>query len=155
MHTEIQHAAPLSASEEAEGALWNPSGAVNWSVLFTPAFGSFVQMLNWSALGQADKAAGARRWFYASLAMLGADMLGAALTARLQESFNPLFWLGPLYFALWYICAGREQVLEVRARHGGRYAHKSWRNILCTALMAGVAYSAASALLTWLFVAVT
>jgi len=155
MHTELQHAAALAPSEEAEGALWNPSAAVNWSVLFTPAFGSFVQMLNWSALGEADKAAGARRWFYASLAMLGADMLVAALTARLQESFNPLFWLGPLYFALWYICAGREQVLAVRARHGPRYAHKSWRNILCTALMAAAAYSGASALLTWVFVAVT
>lgn len=31
--------------------LWNPNAAVNWSVLFTPIFGAWIQAKNWKALG--------------------------------------------------------------------------------------------------------
>jgi protein-S-isoprenylcysteine O-methyltransferase Ste14 len=47
---------------EAAPALWNPGAAASWSLLFSPAFGAFLHMKNWEALGQPDKAAAARKW---------------------------------------------------------------------------------------------
>lgn len=155
MQTETQHPATLAPSGEAEGALWNPHSAVLWSFFFTPAFGSFVHMLNWSALGEPAKAARQRRWFYASLGVLALDMAGSALSARLQSSYNILFWLAPLFMALWYGCAGQEQVRAVKQRFGTRYPHKSWRNILCAAVMAANVYVAVRALVTFLLLSVT
>ena len=40
--------------------LWNPNAAANWSLLFSPAFGAFVHMKNWQALGEPEKAANAK-----------------------------------------------------------------------------------------------
>jgi len=45
---------PLEANEA--GAIWNPNAAANWSILFTPAFGSYLQMLNWRTLSEPAKA---------------------------------------------------------------------------------------------------
>ena len=38
-------------------AIWNPSAAAIWSLVFTPAFGVFIHMLNWQAPGQLQQAA--------------------------------------------------------------------------------------------------
>lgn len=47
-------------SEEAP-PLWNPNAAANWSLLFSPVFGALLQMKNWEALGEDDKALNSKR----------------------------------------------------------------------------------------------
>lgn len=69
--------------DEPGCALWNPSAATGWSLVFTPAFGAFIHMLNWHALGQPEQAASARRWLYASLAVLMLQICTRALNVRL------------------------------------------------------------------------
>jgi hypothetical protein len=56
-------------------AIWNPNAAANWSLLFSPAFGAYLHMLNWRALGQPGRAASAQHWFLASLTMLLVSLL--------------------------------------------------------------------------------
>ena len=37
-------------------AIWNPNAASNWSIIFTPAFGSYLHALNWRTLGEEEHA---------------------------------------------------------------------------------------------------
>ena len=41
--------------------IWNPNAAANWSLIFTPAFGAYIQMLNWQRLGQEPRLSGTNR----------------------------------------------------------------------------------------------
>jgi hypothetical protein len=50
--------------------IWNSNAAASWSLLFSSAFGAFLQMLNWRALGESQTADDARGWFIVGLAML-------------------------------------------------------------------------------------
>jgi hypothetical protein len=71
-------------------ALWNPGAAASWSVLLSPAFGAFLHMKNWEALGEPDKAAGAKKWVVIYLVtILGLAAVSAFLptTARYPPSF--------------------------------------------------------------------
>ena len=65
---------------DAPPALWNPNAAANWCLIFTPAFGAFLNMLNWDALGEGERAASSKRWFAASLVMFGAYLVLSVLT---------------------------------------------------------------------------
>jgi hypothetical protein len=145
---------PTSAEEPA-CALWNPSAAARWSLVFTPAFGSFIHMLNWQALGQPEQAASARKWFYASLCLLMLQVFTRALNARLGSEPLLVHPAGMLFFLVWYFGAARQQTLLVRARYGARYRRRAWDNALLGAVMAGGAYAATAALLSLVFVAVT
>lgn len=58
------------AGERNPPPLWNPNAAANWSLLFSPAFGAFLHMKNWQALGQPNKATSAKVWFVLSLVVL-------------------------------------------------------------------------------------
>src|SRR6476619_2518005 len=60
-------------------ALWNANAAAAWSLLFSPAFGAFVHMKNWQALGDPGKAAAARMWGIWTLVALGVVSLASAL----------------------------------------------------------------------------
>jgi hypothetical protein len=51
-------------------ALWNPNAAASWSVLFSPAFGAFLHMKNWQALGEPAKASAAKIWAIATLLVM-------------------------------------------------------------------------------------
>jgi len=89
--------------------------AVNWSVLFTPAFGSYLHAVNWRTLGESEKRAASMAWFYFSLAMLAAYVL--MREARL------LYWLHCLG---WYFANGRAQAIYVKRKYGAHYARRSW-----------------------------
>jgi hypothetical protein len=141
--------------DEPAFAIWNPSAATGWSLVFTPAFGSFIHMLNWQALGQPERAASARRWLYASLAMLMLQMLTGALNARFGSEPMLLHPAGVLFFFVWYFGAARQQAQLVRARYGARYQRKSWDSVLLGAVVAGAMYACAGALWSLIFVAVT
>jgi len=48
-------------------ALWNPENLSLWNLLFTPAFGAWVQARNWSALGEDKRAKESMYWFFGAL----------------------------------------------------------------------------------------
>ncbi|MBC7453270.1 MAG: hypothetical protein H7335_06125 [Massilia sp.] len=143
------------AEFESTCAIWNPAAATVWSLLFTPAFGAFIHMLNWQALGQPEQAASAKKWFYASLALLMLQIVTRALNARFGTEPWLVHPLGLLFFPVWYVCAARAQTRLVRARFGASYVRKSWNTVLMGAVMAGAVYALASALLSLVLLALT
>jgi hypothetical protein len=147
--------APIPAPPEVRCAIWNPDAAASWSLVFTPAFGAFIHMLNWHALGQPDKAASARRWFYASLGLLAVQLLASALNARLNSESGLMHTLGLLFLLIWYFAAARPQARLVRTRFGSHYPRRTWDQPLLGAVLAGTAYASAGAVLTLLLVALT
>jgi len=89
---------------EAAPALWNPAAAASWSLIFSPIFGSWLQMKNWQALGESEKAAKARTWvwvccaFFTALIVLGAILLVPSWQARLAAAGGPVSSWADRYF---------------------------------------------------------
>jgi hypothetical protein len=107
-------------------ALWNPGAAASWSVLLSPAFGAFLHMKNWEALGEPDKAAGAKKWLViyivtiAGLALVSAFLpYNRAIPAILRLAGFGLL-LG------WYFASGKPQMNFVKSRYGKEYPRKGW-----------------------------
>jgi hypothetical protein len=110
-----------------EFAIWNPNATANWSLIFTPAFGSYLQLLNWRALGEPEKAASSQNWFYVSLGMLVVYVL---------TGFRPI----GLFLFVWYFSAGRAQGKYVKEKFGSSYARKPWGKALLIGLAAIIGY---------------
>lgn len=142
-------------ADQSACAIWNPAAAARWSLVFTPAFGAFIHMRNWQALGQPAQAAAARKWFYASLALLMLQIWTRALNARFGTEPLLLHPAGVLFLLVWYFGAARPQARLVRARYGASYRRKRWDSVLMGAVMAGTAYAIAGALLALLLAATT
>ncbi|MEO7497018.1 MAG: hypothetical protein ABIT83_21295 [Massilia sp.] len=140
---------------QAAGALWNPGAAALWSLLFTPAFGAWVHMHNWRLLGQPVEAARARRWLHASIAMLGLQIVTAALNERLGAEALLIHPAGMLFMLLWYVAAARAQVALVKARFGRAYPRRHWDAVVLPALLGAGCYAVLKAVTAWLFVTLT
>jgi len=123
---------PFEANEE--GAIWNPNAAANWSILFTPAFGSYLQMLNWRTLNESAKASSAQSWFYASLLMLFICFLIGTFVSDREDRYIILWWLSFPYLITWYLAAGRSQAKYVKAKFGTNYPKKPWGRALLIAV---------------------
>ena len=147
--------ASTPAKSESACAIWNPAAAAFWSLLFTPAFGAFIHMLNWHALGQPAQAASAKKWFYASLELLMLQIVTRSLNARFGTEPWLVHPVSLLFFPIWYVCAARAQTRLVRSRFGAGYVRKSWNTVLMGAVMAGAAYALAGALLSLVLLALT
>ena len=103
-------AAELKLHAPEHGAapeLWNPDAAGNWSLFFTPVFGSILIGKNWDALGHADKASRARIWAYVTLPFA-------------------LFGLGMPLLIIWYFSSNRPQARYIKERWGTSYPRKPW-----------------------------
>lgn len=126
---------PILESKSADLALWNPNATANWSLLFTPAFGSYLQMLNWKSLGESEKAATSKMWFFSSLSMIivylcmGIFIKDEALSEGLTKG------LGLFYLIAWYLASGISQSQYVKAKFGSNYARRPWGK----ALLMGIA----------------
>jgi hypothetical protein len=126
-------------------ALWNPNAAANWSLLFSPAFGAFLHMKNWEALGQPGKAKVAKVWFVLSLVMLGGVVLVPVIAPQLLDGGArgiEVMWL----FA-WYFTGGRPQVSYVRTHFGKIYPRRGWWIPLISAVVAIIAFGLATGIL--------
>ena len=110
------------ASEEAP-ALWNPNAAANWCLLLSTAFGAYLHMKNWQALGEADLALASRRWLIVSVAVLTAAILGSAFFPRVSLAVNAA---GFILLISWYFASARAQARYVRERFGDTYPRKGW-----------------------------
>lgn len=136
-------------------ALWNPSVAACWSVVFTPAFGAWLLMRNWEVLGERRQAAAARMWFVFSVGLLAVRLISGALNARLNSQSNLLLWFSWGYLLAWWIAAAAPQARLVRARFGADFPRQGWDYALLLAVAGGIAYQLLSALLGWLLRALT
>jgi hypothetical protein len=128
------------AGQEESPPLWNPNAAANWSLLFSPVFGAYLQMKNWEALGEPEKAAAAKVWAIASLAVLIGMPLLVVLVPGLQilQSVSSVF--GLVLLISWYSSNGRPQARYVKERFGKNYPRKGWGKPLLIAFAATIGY---------------
>ena len=128
---------------EAAPALWNPGAAAKWSFLFTPIFGATVQMKNWQALGEPEKAAKSKQWLIGSIAFFALLFaLGMVLpdTKGVDAAFRGA---GIGLLVAWYTLSAKLQVAHVAARFGTAYPRKGWGLPLLYAVGGLVAFLAA------------
>jgi hypothetical protein len=148
---------PSALSEHAleAPALWRPSAVAVWSLFFTPVFGSWLLMHNWSVLGQVHAARSARRWLLASMLVLALELLPGAITERVHGSAPLAQLIGLAWLGLWLLAAAAPQWQLVRRRFGRRYARRGWNGALGMAAACGFACWAAGFMLTSLLLAFT
>jgi hypothetical protein len=125
--------------------IWNPNAAANWSFLFTPAFGSYLQMKNWKTLGQPGKATSSKIWFYISLLILAAP-LAVTVFAQDDRIAAAIPKLGIPFLLIWYFASARGQAKYVKETLGNQYHRKSF----VKPLLAGVALAAVYAFMVGL-----
>jgi purine-cytosine permease-like protein len=131
----------------ASNPIWNPNATSNWSILFTPLFGSYLQELNWRALGEPERAATSKRWFYASVGeIVVLFLLGLFATPEnlLGEAIRPFAFI---YLVTWYFLSGRRQATYVNERYGDGYTRRRWGRPLLIALGISVVWFFASGIL--------
>ena len=134
----VQQSSPTSAAaSDQSNAIWNPNATANWSLVLTPAFGSYLQMLNWKALGQSDKAASSQNWFHASLAFLVVDVL---IEVFMSGSKAPVGAVSGLNLLVWYFSFGRSQGKFVKEKFGSNYPKKPWGKALLIGHTAMIGY---------------
>lgn len=126
--------------QAAEAAIWNPNAAANWSLIFTPAFGAYLQMLNWRTLGESEKAASAENWFYIGLGMLAVYVLMGVFISDSKAADGAARGLGFLFLLVWYFSSGRAQGKYVKEKFGKTYAKKPWGRALLIGIGAIVGY---------------
>ncbi len=128
------------ADHTASPAMWNPNAAANWSLLFSPAFGAYLQMKNWEALGDDEKAHNSKMWMVATLAILFGSTLFAMVFPE-ATAIDGLSRLAGLILLLsWYFSSGRGQAKYVKAQFGKDYPRKGWSKPLGFAVLVGVFY---------------
>lgn len=115
-----------SESPDACAPLWNPNAAAAWSLVFSPIFGAYLQMRNWEALGQPDRAL--RSWRWVKYGFLGVVAVLLATTFLPQTSgLNAAIHLTSLAWLItWYYANGKAQAAYVLARHGTGYPRRGW-----------------------------
>jgi hypothetical protein len=136
---DVDAVAPPPPSAPAP-ALWNPNAAAGWSLLLTPAFGAFLHMKNWAALGEAHKADASRKWLVAVLAVfLVMTIIAAALPeSRAVNMASQGVGIGML--VAWYFSSAREQMQYVLGRYGKTYPRRGWVVALLLGLAGTMAY---------------
>jgi hypothetical protein len=111
---------------EAAPALWNPGAAASWSLLFTPAFGAFLHMKNWEALGEPDKAAAAKKWVVIYIAII-AGLTVVSVFLPYNRALPAILRLAGFSLLLgWYFASGKPQMNFVKSRYGKEYPRKEW-----------------------------
>ena len=126
-------------------ALWNPTAAANWSLLFSPVFGAWVQMKNWTTLGETRRAAAAKGWLIASAVLiLGLTFAGILMPrSAIAAATNPLAFL---MLIIWYFSSARSQTKWVAERFGADYPRRGWGQPLLWGLGAYAAVIAVAAM---------
>lgn len=123
--SQIQKETPLLRRKQFE--LWNPNATANWSLLFTPIFGSYLQMKNWQALGEIKEANIAKNWLIFTLVfILFINFLPYIANADPEQSSTLSRGLGFWYIIIWYFAYARKQPKYVKQKLNDNYQKKSW-----------------------------
>lgn len=120
------HVEDSLSADGAAPAMWNPNAAANWSLLFSPAFGAWLHMKNWQALGEPEKAATAKQWaIWSAVFLVGIGLLSAVLPEnRTLDALSRPAGIGML--VAWYVGNARAQMNYVKERFGKEYPRKGW-----------------------------
>jgi len=134
------YAPPKAPIADAEGdrispTLWNPNAAANWSLLFSPAFGAFLHMKNWQALGQPIKATSAKVWFVLILVVLGGLSCASVMVPSSKQLNGSVRVVGILLLLSWYFGSGRGQAVYVKTHFGDTYPRHGWFKALAVAVL--------------------
>jgi hypothetical protein len=121
-------------------AIWNPNSAANWSLLFSPAFGAYLHMKNWEALGEPVKASAAKVWVLVTLLALAGITLAAAFLPNSRSLDGVSRTVGLVLLLSWYFSSGRSQAEYVRSRYGKDYPRRSWGKPLLLGCLALVGF---------------
>lgn len=136
-------------------ALWNPNAAGCWSILFSPAFGAYLHMRNWQALGESQRAETTKKWFYAALVMLGVYIVLAVITANNKSADGFLNVIGFVFLLTWYFSDGNKQAPYVKARFGAVYLRRGWGKPILIGLGCVIVYVAVAAIIGAAFIRTT
>ncbi|HEX5093185.1 MAG TPA: hypothetical protein VFV84_10905 [Burkholderiales bacterium] len=140
------YAAPKAPVQDADGpggpapALWNPNAAANWSLLFTPAFGAYLHMANWRAIGDPARAKSSKTWFVVALVLLVLIVLIGAVAPETQAADIASRGIGFGYLLAWYGISARPQAKYVKERWGKDYPRRGWGKPLMIAIVAYAAF---------------
>jgi hypothetical protein len=116
-------------------AIWNPNAAANWSLLFSSAFGAYIQAKNAEVLGRVKEAELQRRWFYASLAWIAVAPFSPFMPPLCSLLVNAA---SLVLLLMWYFTCGRSQARYIKETFGDSYPKKSWNKplaICCACLI--------------------
>lgn len=122
--------------------LWNPGAAANWSLLFSPAFGAFLHMKNWQALGEPAKASTAKVWVILTLVAIGGASTAAVLMPTNNNAGGFTRLIGFVLLIGWYASSGRGQMAYVKTRFGKDYPRRGWGKPLLFGLLAFIGFIA-------------
>ena len=111
---------------DSRPALWNPWAATLWSLVFSPAFGAYLHMKNWRALGDAEKARVQKLWFIGSLTCFTVLSLAGALLPDLAALKAVSKWIFLPLLLAWYYLGGKAQRAYIEARFGKDYSRRGW-----------------------------
>ncbi len=147
--TENLYAPPKSkladiGRDEMSPAIWNPNSAANWSLLFSPAFGAYLHMKNWEALGEPTKASAAKLWVLVTLLAFAGIALATAFLPNPRSIDGVSRTVGLILLLSWYFSNGRSQVEYVKSRYGKNYPRRSWGKPLllgCLALVGFIVFT--------------
>ena len=103
-------------SADSSLKLWNPNAAANWSLLFSPILGAWLQAKNWEALDEKDNAKKSMLWVY-----FGFVFLIGVLFLPDNGGTVP----GLIFLLAWYFSSGKKQAQYVK-EHDVRYQKRSW-----------------------------
>lgn len=120
-----------------EIALWNPTAAGNWSILFTPAFGAFLQAQNWKALNEPGRAKTSMFFVYLTAALIVVAIV-SLVTPVIPQTINTAF--GLLLLIAWFFISCKPQMTYVKEQLGDNYIHKKWLAPIGIAITGWVVY---------------
>ncbi len=143
--------ATTSVLVEQPKTIWNPNATSNWSLLFTPAFGSWLQMLNWQSLGETELASHSRRWFYATGVVLLLTVFSSAVINNPDTASAVSKAIYIPFLLAWYFLSGRPQAQYVKQRFGDAYNRRKWTKPLLFATGIAVLWLGTQVLLAMLF----
>jgi len=126
-------------------AIWNPNSAANWSLIFSPAFGAYLHMKNWEALGEPAKASVAKVWVLVTLLAIAGTTVAAAVLPNSRSLDGVSRMVGFVLLLSWYFSSARSQAEYVKSRYGKDYPRRSWGKPLllgCLALVGFIAFIA-------------
>lgn len=110
--------------------LWNPRAATWWGVLLSPAFSAYIHMRNWEALGQDDKVAETRTWFYMMLGYVILCLVLSAVSHIAQQDVTPPTSIAFALMLVWHIWGGRAQERYIAVLTGGLYMRRPWSKVV-------------------------
>jgi len=131
VNTTNRYAPPKSqvsdvVSEDDAPPLWNPNAAANWSLLFSPVFGALVQMKNWQALGEDQRAASSKMWAIGIAIATVVFVVLSIFSAESRGGPDMGRSIGMVLLIAWYFASGRAQSKYVKERFGKDYPRRSW-----------------------------